>query len=87
METSRQAVDAARIALGANEARWRAGVISRFELEDSRRQFNLVQESAIAAARDRAQAWVDLIRASGAGAPTTAPLALAAAQAVPTESP
>lgn len=68
VETSRQAVDAARIALVANEARWSAGAVSRFELEDSRRQFNLVRESAIAAARDRAQAWVDLIRASGAGA-------------------
>src|SRR3546814_17487117 len=56
--TSRQAVEAARAALRANEARWRAGAISMFELEDSRRQFNGAQESAIAAARDRAQAWV-----------------------------
>jgi len=70
VETSRQAVEAARIAFVANEARWRAGAVSRFELEDSRRQFNLVQESAIAAARDSAQAWVDLIRASGSAAPT-----------------
>src|SRR3546814_12735349 len=36
-----------------------------FELEDSRRQFNGAQESAIAAARDRAQAWVALVRAAG----------------------
>jgi outer membrane protein TolC len=63
--TSQQAVDAARVALRANEARWRAGSISLFELEDTRRQFNSTQESAIAAARDRAQAWVDLVRASG----------------------
>ena len=66
VETSRQAVEAARVALAASEARWRAGAISRFELEDSRREFNLVQESGIAAQRDRAEAWVDLIRASGA---------------------
>ena len=63
--TSRQAVEAARTALHANEARWRAGAISMFELEDSRRQFNAAQESAIAAARDRAQAWVALVRAAG----------------------
>lgn len=63
--TSREAVEAARIALRANEARWRAGAISMFELEDSRRQFNAAQESAISAARDRAQAWVALVRAAG----------------------
>src|SRR3546814_12344409 len=50
--TSRQAVEAARAALRANEARWRAGAISMFELEDSRRQFNGAQESAIAADRE-----------------------------------
>lgn len=66
INTSREAVEAARIALRANEARWRAGAISMFELEDSRRQFNRAQESAIAAARDRAQAWVALVRAAGA---------------------
>lgn len=85
--TSRQAVEAARVALGANEARWRAGATSRFELEDSRRQFNLAQESAIAAARDRAQAWVDLVRASGAVAPVTAPLARPATQGNPVKDP
>jgi len=74
--TSREAVEAAHVSLRANEARWRAGAISMFELEDSRRQFNAAQESAIAAARDRAQAWVALVRtASGrvdlqAAAPT-----------------
>src|SRR3546814_18583714 len=61
--TSRQAVEAARAALRANEARWRAGAISMFELEDSRRQVNGAQESAIAAARDRPTAWVALVRA------------------------
>lgn len=65
VDTSKQAVDAARIALRANEARYRAGAISLFELEDARRQFNSAQESSIAAARDRARAWVALVRASG----------------------
>ena len=63
--TSQQATAAAHFGLLANEARWQAGAISRFELEDTRRLFNNAQESAIAAARDRAQAWVDLVRASG----------------------
>ncbi|NIG36151.1 OprM [Pantoea sp. ICBG 828] len=63
--TSRQATDAARIALQANEARYRAGAISLFELEGSRRQFNSAQESAISAASDRARSWVTLVRAAG----------------------
>lgn len=65
VSTSQQSVDAARVVLRANEARYRAGAISLFELEDARRQFNSAQESSIAAARDRARAWVDLVRASG----------------------
>ncbi len=70
--TSQQAVDAGQITLRANEARWRAGSISLFDLEDARRQFNSAQESAIAATRDRAQAWVDLVLATGsAPAPQT----------------
>ena len=85
VETSRQAVEAARVALAANDARWRAGAISRFELEDSRRQFNLAQESTIAALRDRAEAWIDLIRASGAGAPVATPSARKATQGQKTE--
>lgn len=63
--TSRQAVAEARFALTANEARRRAGSISQFELEESRRQFNRAQESAIAAERDDSAAWVELVRASG----------------------
>ncbi|MCX8475365.1 MAG: efflux transporter outer membrane subunit [Sphingomonas sp.] len=62
---SREALTAARLALNANQARWRAGAIDLFELEASRRQFNQAQESAIAAARDHAEAWVELVRASG----------------------
>jgi NodT family efflux transporter outer membrane factor (OMF) lipoprotein len=64
--TSRQALEAGRRLLVAKEAQWRAGAISRFELEDARRAFNTAQEDAVDAARDRAVAWVDLVRASGA---------------------
>lgn len=85
LQTSRDAVAAARFALTANEARWRAGAISQFELQESRRQFNSAQESAIAAARDNAVAWVDLVRLSGNGFDLTGggPQAPAAAVQLP----
>jgi multidrug efflux system outer membrane protein len=65
LKTSHQAVRSGRVSVLASEARWRAGSISLFELEEARRQFNDAQETEIAAAHDRAQAWVELIRASG----------------------
>lgn len=67
---SQETLDTARFALGANEARWRSGAISQFELEESRRQLNRAQQGAIAAAADRARAWVALMRRTG---PVTAP--------------
>jgi len=63
--SSRTAADAALKALTASEAQWRAGSISLFELEDARRSFARAQESAITAARDRAQSWVGLVKATG----------------------
>lgn len=63
-DVSRSALSAARFTLRANEARRRAGSIGAYELEDSRRQLNRAQENAIVAARDRAQAWVELVRRS-----------------------
>jgi multidrug efflux system outer membrane protein len=70
-EVSRSALSAARFTLRANEARRRAGSISAFELEESRRQLNRAHESAIIAARDRAQAWVELVRRSSMVAEVT----------------
>lgn len=70
-EVSRSALSAARFTLRANEARRRAGSISAFELEESRRQLNRAHESAIVAARDRAQAWVELVRRSSMVADVT----------------
>ncbi len=63
--TSLEAVDAARLALEANEARWRVGAGTQFEREESRRLYSRAQESLIAAARDRSLAWIELVRASG----------------------
>ena len=63
--TSREAAIAASFTLRADEARWRAGAINLFELEDSRRQLRVAQDSAIAAESDRARAWVQLVRRTG----------------------
>lgn len=65
LEVAQSALAAARYTLRANEARRQAGSISAFELEEARRQLHRAQESAIVAARDRAQAWVELIRRTG----------------------
>lgn len=65
IETAAAALAAGRFALQANEARWRAGAIAQFELEESRRQFNQAQQSAVTAAADRARAWVALVRRTG----------------------
>lgn len=73
VETSREALEAARFALQTNEARWRAGAIALFELEDARRQFNRAQESAISADADRARAWVALMRRTGRATHEMAP--------------
>jgi NodT family efflux transporter outer membrane factor (OMF) lipoprotein len=74
VETSRENLDAARFALDANAARWRAGAISQFELEDSRRQSNRAQQGAIAAASDRARAWIALMRRIGFATDLETPL-------------
>ncbi|TIX51669.1 efflux transporter outer membrane subunit [Alteraurantiacibacter aquimixticola] len=63
--TTSDAASAARLALRADEARWRAGAIARYELEESRRQFIRARESTLIAAADDARAWVALVRASG----------------------
>lgn len=65
VETSRETLESARFALEANGARWRAGAISQFEFEDSRRTFNRAQQGVIDASADRARAWVALMRRTG----------------------
>lgn len=68
IQASQDALDESRLVMTANEARWRAGAISQFELEDSRRQFNRAQEAVIGAKSDRARAWVALMRRTMAAA-------------------
>lgn len=67
VDTAAAALAAGQFALQANEARRRAGAIAQFELEESRRQFNQAQQSAVTAAADRARAWVALVRRTGPG--------------------
>jgi outer membrane protein, multidrug efflux system len=63
--STRDGVTAARTTLQASEAQWKAGAISLFELEDSRRQLASTQDAEIAARRDQTQAWVALVKATG----------------------
>jgi len=70
MAPARQSVEAARKVLAALHAQWQAGAVSLFELEDARRQYASAQDNAIAAERDRALAWVALVRASGQASST-----------------
>jgi multidrug efflux system outer membrane protein len=67
-DTAHQAMAAARLTFEANEARWRAGALSRFDLEDSRRRLLRAEENAVVASCDRARAWVELVRLAGPGA-------------------
>ncbi len=81
---------AAHELLSGSEASYRAGRMSLFELEDARRTFNNAQTSLINAQRDRAQAWIQLVKSTGNGlafTPSIPPTsALAAAPVLPTAS-
>jgi outer membrane protein, multidrug efflux system len=72
-----QGVRAARALFAANDASWRAGRLSLFELEDARRTLTSSRTAEINARRDQAQAWVSLVKATGNGiqiSPRTAAL-------------
>lgn len=70
-QSADESLRAARQLLAASDAQWRAGAISLFELEDSRRRYAQAQDSAIRAASDSSQAWIALIQASGNAAITS----------------
>lgn len=63
--STRDGVSAARTTLQASEAQWKAGAISLFELEDSRRQLASAQDAEISARRDQTQSWIALVKATG----------------------
>lgn len=64
--STREGEIAARTTLQASDAQWKVGAVSLFELEDSRRQFASAQDAQISARRDQAQAWISLVKATGA---------------------
>lgn len=66
-EQAQAGVAAAQRLFDATDANWRAGRTSLFELEDARRTLQSARSSLITARRDRAQAWVALVKASGLG--------------------
>ncbi|MGF7000786.1 efflux transporter outer membrane subunit [Paraburkholderia sp. GAS32] len=70
-----RARDAARATLDATESQWRAGAVNLFQLEDTRRQREAADQTAIDASRASIQAWIDIVRASGnAAAFVTTPM-------------
>lgn len=72
--TTAAAADAAEATLRATDAQWRAGAVSLFELQDAAHTRAANQEASIAARRDRALAWVALLKATAnAHSPSTTP--------------
>nr|WP_256585958.1 efflux transporter outer membrane subunit [Pseudomonas sp. ICMP 460] len=65
LTSTKEGVAAARTTFQASDAQWKAGAVSLFELEDSRRQFASAKDAEISARRDQAQAWISLVKATG----------------------
>jgi outer membrane protein, multidrug efflux system len=66
-EDVQRAVDGYRISFVATEARWRGGLASLVELEDSRRTLLVAELTLVGLQRDRSAAWIGLYRALGGG--------------------
>lgn len=63
-EPTQQALRAALLSLRITEVQWHSGATTLLALEDARRQYSRAQSNAVLAAKDRAQAWVGLVRAT-----------------------
>lgn len=63
-EPTQQALRVALLSLRITEVPWRSGATTLLMLEDARRQYSRAQSNAILAAKDRAQTWVGLVRAT-----------------------
>ena len=66
-EDVQRAVDGYRISFTATEARWRGGLASLVELEDTRRTLLVAELTLVGLQRDRSAAWIGLYRALGGG--------------------
>jgi outer membrane protein, multidrug efflux system len=62
---TQHAVAAARTSMRIAQLQWRAGASTLLDLEDAQRQYALASRNAITAAKDRSQAWIALVRATG----------------------
>lgn len=70
-EDARMAAEGFRVSYRATEARFRGGLASLFELEDSRRTAVQAESQLIELRRERVAAWITLYRALGGGWTTT----------------
>jgi NodT family efflux transporter outer membrane factor (OMF) lipoprotein len=75
-DDARSATTDFEAALVATEARQRGGLASLLDLENARRNALAAQSALIELQRERAQAWVTLVRALGAGWRAEAPTAV-----------
>lgn len=66
-QPTQEGLTAAKQLLVGSEASYRAGRMSLFELEDARRTYNNAVVARIDVERDRTQAWVSLVKATGSG--------------------
>ncbi len=64
-EATRHAVAAARTSMRIAQLQWKAGASTLLDLEDAQRQYALASRNAVAAAKDRSQSWITLVRATG----------------------
>ncbi|ROZ79108.1 efflux transporter outer membrane subunit [Ramlibacter sp. WS9] len=66
-EDARNATEGYRASFAATEARYRSGLASLVELEDSRRTALAAETAWVALQRERVAAWIALYRAAGGG--------------------
>ena len=77
------AADGYRASFAGTEARYKAGLASLVELEDSRRTLLAAQSALVSLELERRRAWIALYRALGGGWTTDTPQAAPIAQAIP----
>ena len=64
-DAAQHAVAAARTSMRIAQLQWRAGASTLLDLEDAQRQYAIAARNAVTATKDRSQAWIALVRATG----------------------
>ena len=64
-EIAQRAAIAAATSSRIAQIQWQSGASTLLDLEDARRQYATAAQNAIAAAKDRSQSWIALVRATG----------------------